>query len=129
MATIKQDAKGLYSWVGGYTARPVKPTKFKAGDKVKGSHFGGSTKVGMGKLAKRGEYEEIWDTDVPVEEWDITIGSKVEIAHPRKKGTIVDIQKTAQHYMGYRYNLMVIRFTDGTEAMENIYKIHVIHSV
>jgi hypothetical protein len=128
MATIEQDAKGLYAWVGGYAARPSKPTKFKAGDKVTGKHFGGSTRVGMGKLPGRGEYEEIWATNVPVEEWDITVGSVVEIAYPRRKGTITDIQKTSQHYMGFRYNLMTIQFKDGTEIMENIYRIHVIHS-
>lgn len=128
MATIKQDAKGLYAWVGGYAARPSKPTKFKAGDKVTGKHFGGSQKVGMGKLPGRGEYEEYWVSSLPIEEWDIGVGSIVEIAYPRRKGIITEIRKTAQHYLGFQYNLMAIKFNNGEEILENIYKIHVIHS-
>lgn len=62
MAIIREDSTGPYAKVGGWIARPVAGTKFHAGDKVVGKHFGGSRTIGMGKLPGRGEYEEYWRT-------------------------------------------------------------------
>ena len=78
MAKIREDEGGLYALVGGYIARPptqsgyyevdgkatlqaIQVTGFKLGDSVTGKHFGGTTRVGMGKLEGKGNYLEYWD--------------------------------------------------------------------
>ena len=64
MAVIREDSIGLYVSGGGYKTRPVKPTRFKKGDKVKTHHYGGTTRVGVGKdeTCERGGYLELWLT-------------------------------------------------------------------
>lgn len=62
MAKIYEDEQGLYSEVGGWIVRPSGKTQFKNGDITEGKHFGGSTRVGMGKLPGRGKYKEYWIT-------------------------------------------------------------------
>lgn len=62
MAIIKEDIHGLYAYVGGYVARPNKETQFKVGDKPEGNHFGGSSRIGIGKAEGRGKYQEYWRT-------------------------------------------------------------------
>ena len=62
MAKIYEDEVGLYAKVGGYIVRPVDGTQFKKGDTTEGFHFRGSTLIGMGKIAGRGEYKEYWRT-------------------------------------------------------------------
>jgi hypothetical protein len=64
MAIIKVDENGnLYAHVGGWVAKPEHGfTSFKEGDNVKGFHFGGTTRIGMGKLEGRGQYAEYWVT-------------------------------------------------------------------
>jgi hypothetical protein len=69
MTTIYKDSQGVYARVGGWIARPNKPTQFNAGDKTEGKHFGGSTIIGIGKLPGRGEYKEYWHTAGTVEDY------------------------------------------------------------
>lgn len=64
MAVIREDANGVYIKVGGYIARPVKgrPTTYMVGNPVNARHLGPGTTVGVGKLPKRGEWREYWQT-------------------------------------------------------------------
>lgn len=63
MSKICKDNYGYYAHVNGWVVRPTRGTKFRRGDNVKGKHFRGSVRVGMGKLPGRGKYEEFWQTD------------------------------------------------------------------
>jgi hypothetical protein len=64
MPIIKADKDGnLYAHVGEWIAIPENGiTSFKEGDIVEGFHFGGTSRIGMGKLEGRGEYAEYWVT-------------------------------------------------------------------
>lgn len=79
MAIIREDESGVYAKVDGHIVRPEVSyevqlingegktvpkyhSSFKKGEKVVGFHFRGSTLVGMGKLEKKGEYQEYWRT-------------------------------------------------------------------
>jgi len=64
MAGIQSDEFGLWTIAGGWIARPVFATQFKAGDQVKTHHFGGSIRAGVGKddSCIRGHYLEYWST-------------------------------------------------------------------
>ena len=62
MAKIYKDELGLYAKVGGWIVRPTSPSSFNEGDKIEGKHFGGSQRVGMGKLPGRAKYAEYWKT-------------------------------------------------------------------
>ena len=64
MNTIQEDQYGLYVSAGGWKTRPYGETRYKAGDKVKTHHYGGSCRAGVGKdeSCKRGEYLEYWVT-------------------------------------------------------------------
>lgn len=64
MAVVREDPVGLYVAVGGYEARPVDPTQYKRGDRVKAYHFGGTIFAGIGKEpgTPAGRYAETWIT-------------------------------------------------------------------
>lgn len=83
MAVIKEDIYGLYAYVGGYVARPSAPSKYKVGDKPEGKHFGGSSRIGMGKEEGRGKYTEHWRT--------------AGVASEHRKGKV----QTIAEFMGY----------------------------
>jgi hypothetical protein len=78
---ILQDELGLWVNAGGYKSRPVSPTQYKEGDEVNTHHFGGSTKVGVGKdeTCGNGKYLEYWRT------YGIDSKQNISIAEEQKK--------------------------------------------
>jgi hypothetical protein len=60
MAKIQQDNQGIFVVICGWISRPIGPTQYKIGDNIKGKHFRGSSRVGIGNLPGRGKYVEYW---------------------------------------------------------------------
>lgn len=60
MPIIREDKWGLWAAVGGYVSRPVELTGFKAGQKVKGRHRGGTCNALMS--SQDGAIKETWTT-------------------------------------------------------------------